>query len=141
MKVMVHKDELLSQLPRDLRYLLIASTDGLPPTFEFEALPKSEMMKAQEERATLKFVHPKVHEVLTPVQWEIFCDLLERPKGAIYSALYKHTFHSIDPEDTIRQQIRFIRDKFKANSLPFTIENQKKTHYELGRYLLIPLTK
>ena len=139
MKVIVKKHELLDQLPKELRYLLIASVDALPDMFIFEGMTYIQMNEQEEKREMFKTEYSNVYTVLTPIQWEMFCDMLDRPEGVTKNKFQKYSHSSYDTisaDNTIAVQIKLIRKAFNSFSLPFSIEGIRKTHFQPGKYIL-----
>lgn len=142
MKVLVKKHDLLDQLPKDLRYLLIASTDCLPDRFVFDGVTPAQMSEHEEKREMFKTEYSNVHVALTPTQWEMFCDLLEKPNGVSKTSFYKYstsTYDSMNAENNLAVQMKLIRQSLKSFSLPFSVEGVRKTHFVPGKYILKPL--
>lgn len=134
MKLTIKLSDLLKQLPRDIRYALIAGSDGLPESFVFDATEAP-----PDIREKLESEYPLVRKVLTTMQWIFFCEIVRGKNGADTNQLLRfvetsnaatYTTHS----NSVAVHIKAIRSKIREFKLPFEVETVRGSRHIPGRY-------
>jgi len=152
MLVQVKTRELIDQLPKQLRYDLIASFVPLPEFIVFRtAVPYTKPVKRpsetrrerlQEEWTEIPGVmekYPHVAKELSVTQWRIF-SLIQRPEGATRNELKALVSLSYVSDNLICSHLSALRRRFKAKGLPFDIESLRATGFNpTAKYKLVML--
>lgn len=142
MKVIVKTSTLTAQLPKEIRYALIAGSDGLPESFELEVqvAPEKELYKLEKD-------FPKVRKALTNKEFDIFRLIKMNKNGEQSTVLHRlvasdgtrYLSEAHSHSNLIAVHVKCIRNKFRENNLPFEIETLRGSRGYPGRYKLIEL--
>lgn len=137
MRITISKDQLLRQLPKQIRYDLIAAGDDIPDSFEFEAL-----MSAPDMYEKLAGELKEVRRLFKgSVQWRIFCDLYTNPDGVSPHNLLNHINCVASDYSTyvnaVSVHVYQIRKLIRLHKLPYEIEKQRgSARFNAGRYVM-----
>lgn len=138
MKIEIPTRQLLEQLPKNLRYDLIAS-DDLPASFTFDAreVPKTRYDAFDEEFEP----HRKK---LTAIEWEMLRELYARAERIPYDRLHgftkaheDHTLSTYQRNNLVAVHMKSIRAKLASLGLPYAIETERGSRVRPGTYRLV----
>lgn len=120
MKIIIKRDDLLRQIPPGV---------DLPEKIVLDGLP-------YDEREDPKNEYPDVFNVLTGIEWNMFCELADRGHASVRElAKYLIGNRDVFVSNNVSVHIKNMRKKLREWELPFKIR-VKRMGNERGIYIL-----